>query len=85
MTFHQSSAVSVATLLIATVVMVVGYRLGRSHAAWRDVREARRDVRDAKRAVRVGRRHAWSHTVQFAAGAALVLTTLFVAAFDLSR
>ncbi len=77
MTYHQSSAVSVAMLTAATVI-VVGYRLGRSHASWRDVREA-------KRAVRTSRRDALSHTAQFVAGGVLLLAMVFMVAWNLGR
>ena len=78
MTYHQSSAVSVASLLTAATVLVLGYRLGRAHAAWRDVREA-------KRAVAVTRRLAWRHTAGLAAGGVAVLLTLIAIGYDLAR
>ena len=78
MTYHQSSAVSVASLLTAATVLVLGYRLGRAHAAWRDVRAA-------KRAVTVTRRLAWRHTAGLAAGGLAVLVTLIAIGYDLAR
>ena len=41
MSYHQSSAVSVAAVLTAATVIAVGYRLGRTHSTWRDVHDAR--------------------------------------------
>jgi hypothetical protein len=55
MPYHQSSAVSVATVMTAATVIVIGYRIGRAHAAWRDVRSVKRDL-PAKRKI------AWGHT-----------------------
>jgi hypothetical protein len=78
MTYHQSSAVSVAILLTAATVIVVGYRLGRSHASWRDVRTARR-------AVRASRRDALSHTAQVVAGGVVFMAMVFLAAWNLGR
>ena len=78
MTFHQSSAVSVASLLTAATVLVLGYRLGRTHAAWRDLREARR-------AVVVTRRLARRHTAGLALSGAAVLVTLFAIGYDLTH
>ena len=78
MPYHQSSAVSVATVLTATTMIVLGYRAGRTHAAWKDVRAA-------KHAVRSSRKHAWRHTVVLLAGAVAVLATLLAAGFDLAQ
>jgi hypothetical protein len=78
MPYHQSSAVSVATIITTATVMVLGYRAGRTHAAWKD-------VRDAKRAVAVNRRHAWRHTLTLTVGTAVVLVTLLAAGYDMSR
>jgi hypothetical protein len=78
MTYHPSSAVSVATVLTATAVIVAGHRAARTHAAAKEVRAARR-------AARITRRHAWVHTAQFLTGAVLILLTLFVAAYDAGR
>jgi archaellum component FlaF (FlaF/FlaG flagellin family) len=78
MPYHQGSAVSVATVLTATAMIVVGYRAGRTHAAWKN-------VRTAKQAVRAGRRHAWRHTVVLLAGTVAVVATLLAAGFDLGR
>jgi hypothetical protein len=74
MPYHQSSAVSVASVLTATTVLVLGYRMGRTHAAWRDVRVA-------KRAVATNRRRAWRHTIIVVLGTvALMAAALFAAA-----
>ena len=78
MTYHQSSAVSVAAVLTAATVIVVGYRLGRTHSGWRD-------VHDARRAVRSTRRDALFHTIQFLTSAVLILGMLFAAAFNAAR
>lgn len=78
MPYHQSSAVSVVSVLTATTVLVIGYRIGRTHAAWKG-------VRDAKRAVAAGRRQAWRHTLAATMGAAALLATLVAAGYDLSR
>ncbi len=78
MPYHQSSAVSVASLLTAATVLVLGYRLGRTHAAWRDVRAA-------KRAVAVSRRLAWRHTAGLTVGSVAVLVTLFAIGYDLTH
>jgi hypothetical protein len=74
MPHHPSSAVSVLT---AATVLVLGYRMGRTHAAWRDVRAA-------KRAVSAGRRAAWRHTLTLTAAAAALLATIFVIGYDIS-
>jgi acetyl esterase/lipase len=78
MTYHQSSAVSVAAALTAATVIVVGYRLGRTHSAWRA-------LHDARQALRTTRRDALSHTVSFVAGSVLILAMLFVAGFNAAR
>ena len=78
MPYHQSSAVSVASLLTAATVLVLGYRLGRTHAAWRDVRAA-------KRSVGISRRIAWRHTAGLTFGSAAVLVTLFAIGYDLTH
>ena len=79
MTYHPSSAVSVVSVLaVAATVVVFGYRLGRAHAAWKDVRAARR-------AVSITRRQAWRHTAGLAAVAVALFATLFLTAFDVSR
>jgi hypothetical protein len=77
MPYHQSSAVSVASVLTAATVLILGYRLGRSHAAWRD-------VRSAKRSVSASRRAAWRQTLAVFLGAAAVLATLVAAGYDLA-
>ena len=78
MTYHQSSAVSVASVVTVATVLVLGYRLGRAHAAWRDWREA-------KRAVGAARRVAWRHAAGLAAGAFAVLVTLVAIGYDVTR
>jgi hypothetical protein len=79
MPYHQSSAVSVVSVLaVAVTVVVFGYRLGRAHAAWRDVRAARR-------AVLIHRRNAWRHTAGLAAVTVALFATLFVTAFEISK
>jgi hypothetical protein len=75
MPYHQSSAVSVTTVMTAAAVIVIGYRLGRAHAAWRDFRSARRDV-PAKRRI------AWGHTRPLIFGALFLLLTAAAAAYD---
>jgi hypothetical protein len=75
MTSHQSSAVSVASVLTAATVLAIGYRAGRTHAAWRD-------VRSAKRAVVLNRRHAWGQTLRVFVGAVAILVTLAAVAYD---
>lgn len=74
---HQSSAV-LAALLTAAVVSVLGYRIGRTHAVWRDVRKNRQSLR-------VTRREAWSRTVHIAAATALAVAALLTAAIGVSR
>jgi len=77
MSHHQSSAVSVASILTATTVLVLGYRLGRTHAAWRDVRLA-------KQGVAASRRAAWRHTATLVMGTAAILVTLGFAGYQLA-
>jgi hypothetical protein len=78
MTYHPSSPVSIAIVLTAATVLVLGYHFGRTHAAWRD-------VHDAKRAVVVNRRHAWRHTARLVMGTAALLVTLAAAAYDVGH
>ncbi|MEV4637026.1 hypothetical protein AB0J80_06705 [Actinoplanes sp. NPDC049548] len=75
MSFHE---VSVATVMTAATVIVIGYRAGRAHAAWRDLRAAKRDV-PAKRKI------AWGHTRPLLLGALFLLATLVAAAFNAGR
>ena len=75
MPYHQSSAVSVATVMTAATVIVIGYRIGRAHAAWRDVRSAKRDL-PAKR------RTAWGHTRPLIFGGVFLVLTLLATAYD---
>jgi hypothetical protein len=72
MSHHQSSAVSLASLITVGTILVIGYRAGRTHAAWRE-------HRDVKRAVKITRRTAWRHTVVLAMGTAALLFTLAAA------
>src|SRR5690242_18998386 len=78
MTYHPSSAVSFAAILTAATVNVVGYRLGRTHSAWRA-------VHDARQALRSTRRDALASTVQFITASVIILATLFAAAFNAAR
>jgi hypothetical protein len=78
MTYHQSSAVSVASVLATASVLLLGYRAGRTHAAWRDVRSARR-------AVLVNRRYAWSHTVRMFVVGLAVLAAIAAIAYGAGR
>ncbi|WIM95259.1 hypothetical protein ACTOB_007345 [Actinoplanes oblitus] len=68
----------IGAALAVAAVPAIAYRLGRTHAAWQDVRSSRRSFRR-------DRRTAWSHTARLAVGAVLVLLSLTVAAFDLAR
>jgi hypothetical protein len=80
MSNHQSSAVSaaLAALVTAAVVAVVGYRVGRTHAVWRDVRKARQSLRTT-------RHEAWTRTVHIAAATALTVAALLTAAVGAFR
>jgi hypothetical protein len=66
------------SLITAVTMLALGYRAGRTHAAWHD-------VRTAKRAVVANRRRAWRHTVQMVAGAAALTATLAAIAFQAAR
>ncbi|WP_212987644.1 hypothetical protein [Actinoplanes auranticolor] len=66
---------SVAAVMTAATVIVIGYRIGRAHAAWRDVRAVKRDL-PAKRKI------AWGHTGPLVLGAVFVILTLAAAAYD---
>ena len=77
MPHHQSSAVTVASLITVTTVLALGYRAGRTHAAWRDLKEARKAVSGA-------RRSAWRHTLALLIGTVAVLTTLVAAGYGLA-
>ncbi len=74
MSSHQSSAVSVAVLITAVGVITIGYRAGRTHAALRDLRAAKRDV-PAKRKV------FWNNARPLIVGTAVLMLTLFAAAY----
>jgi len=73
MTSHQGSAVSIASVVTTATFLVLGYRFGRTHAAWRDVRAARRTIV-------LNRRRAVTSTVRTlawgAAGAVVALLTI---------
>ena len=73
MSYQQSSAVSVAAVLIVATVIVTAYRLNHT------------DVNTTHRAERTGRREVLSHTLQFVTSAVLILAMLFVAAFHAAR
>ena len=75
MTFHPSSAVSVASVLTAATVIVVGYRHGRIPFAWRASQRRKRAARHTKP-------HAWIPTAQFMTVVLVVLGVLFAAAYD---
>jgi hypothetical protein len=75
MSYHQSSAVSVATAMTAATVIILGYRLGRAHAAWQDVRSTKRDLP-------VKRRTAWGHTRALVIGAVLLLASFLAAVYQ---
>jgi hypothetical protein len=77
MTNHQSP-VSVAIVLTAAAVVLIGFRLGRTSAAWRDVRNARRDVP-------VKRRVAWRYTRGATGGLLVLIAVLAAAVNDLIR
>ena len=62
-------------MITAVTVLVIGYRAGRAHAAWRDLRAARRDV-PAKRKI------AWGHTRPLLLGGLLLFASLIAAAYD---
>jgi hypothetical protein len=72
MSNHQSSAV-LAMLAVAAIVAVLGYRVGRTHAVWRDVRRSRLSLNAT-------RREAWSRTVHIAAATVLTVAALLTAA-----
>ena len=76
MTNHQSSVVSVAVVLTAATVIVLGYGMGRTHAAWLLARATRREVPRL-------RRIAWAHTRSVAGGILLLLAVLAAAVSDL--
>ncbi|OJF13328.1 hypothetical protein BG844_15865 [Couchioplanes caeruleus subsp. caeruleus] len=69
-------------MMAAATVIMIGYRVGRAHAAWRDLRATKRDV-PAKRKI------AWSHTRPLLLGTLFALATffatLFAAAYDAGR
>jgi hypothetical protein len=64
--------------MTAATVIVLGYRIGRAHAAWREVRAARRDLPNK-------RRIAWGHTRPLILGAVFLLLTVTAAAYDASH
>jgi hypothetical protein len=64
-----------AFALVAIGVVVLGYHLGRAHAAWRDVSGTRSQVPKLRRV-------AWARTRGVAGGIALVVVILAVALTD---
>ncbi|WP_199511057.1 hypothetical protein [Nucisporomicrobium flavum] len=66
---------SVATMITAVTVLTIGYRAGRAHAAWRDLRAAKRDVP-------ARRRIAWGHTRPLLMGVLILMATLIAAAYN---
>jgi hypothetical protein len=78
MTHHPSSAVSVAIVLTAAVVLALGYHFGRAHASWKDVHSSRRSLT-------ANRRSAWRRTAQLFVGTAALLLTLVAAAYDIGH
>ncbi len=77
MSNHQSSAV-LAFLLTAAVIATLSYRIGRTHAVWRDVRKTRQSLRAT-------RREAWSRTARLAGATALTVAALLTAAVGAFR
>jgi uncharacterized membrane protein len=75
---HQSSVVSVAVILTALTVVVLGYSAGRTHAAWLRVRTARNQIPELRRV-------AWARTRGLAGGILLVLALLAAAVNDVVR
>jgi hypothetical protein len=75
---HQSSVVSVAIVLTAVTVIVLGFGLGRASAAWHDVRGARREVPKL-------RRIAWGRTRGVAGGFLMLIAVLAVAVNEMVR
>ncbi|MCM4083237.1 hypothetical protein [Paractinoplanes hotanensis] len=71
MTFHPSSAVSVAIMLIVAAVVVAGYHLGRRPSA-----------RGSAPAARSARHKTWVPAAGFLTVLVLVLAALFTAAFN---
>ncbi|UQU66435.1 hypothetical protein COUCH_09280 [Couchioplanes caeruleus] len=65
---------SVATMITAVTVLTIGYRAGRAHAAWRDLRATKRDV-PAKRKI------AWGHTRPLLMGTLFLLATVVAAVY----
>ena len=75
MTYHQSSVVSVASVLTAATVIVIGYHVGRAHAAHRDLRSARPGFPVKRGIFR-------SEARPLAIGGLLLFLTLFAAAWQ---
>lgn len=78
MTNHQSSVVSIAIILTAVSVIVLGYGMGRTHAAWQRVSATRHEVPKLRRV-------AWARTRGVAGGILLLLTVLAAAVNDIIR
>ncbi|WP_130508616.1 hypothetical protein [Krasilnikovia cinnamomea] len=66
---------SVASIVTAATVVAIGYRLGRAHAAWRDVGSAKRDV-PAKRRI------AWGQTRGLLLAGLVVVAILLATAYE---
>ncbi|MDP9819455.1 hypothetical protein [Spirilliplanes yamanashiensis] len=73
MTDHRIAVMSVAALLSTVAMVLLGYGVGRAHAAWLDVRGARRELPHL-------RRTAWARTRAVAGGVLLLLAAVAVAA-----
>lgn len=78
MTNHQSPVVSIAIVLTAATVIVLGYGVGRTHAAWLLARATRHEVPKL-------RRIAWARTRGVAGGILLLITVLAAALNDIVR
>jgi hypothetical protein len=73
MTDHRIAVVSATALLSTVAVVLLGYGVGRAHAAWLDVRGARHELPKLRRA-------AWARTRAVAGGVLLLLAAVAVAA-----
>ena len=75
---HQGSVVSITIVLTAATVIVLGYGVGRTHAAWLLARAARQEVPKL-------RRTAWARTRSLATGVLILLAVLVAAVNDIIR
>ncbi|MFI5931051.1 hypothetical protein [Actinoplanes sp. NPDC051494] len=73
MTYHP--VVGVATVLTAASILMIGYRVGRTHAAFRDLRAARRDIPGKRKMF-------WGLARPLILGGLFLLTTFIVAAYN---